>query len=426
MLVPSKFRGDRPRRRPAPRARPARTERRSIEGQWHRIDFGQVRSKTGLAVTSQTALSLAAVFGCINVLSTDLASLSLEVYERLPDGGRRPATDLPLYDLLHIEPNEESTSFSLRQDTWGNTLSWGNGYGEVERTRGGEAVGWHLVTSDRCHPDRTRDGRLWYVVDGKPALPPRDVIHFKGLGRDGLVGLNPIRTVRRMIELGLATEEQGLSLFGNGVRPGGFLEHPAKITPEATKRLRESFDALYAGIEKAGKTILLEEGMKFAPAFISPQDAQWIAARQFQVIEVCRIYRVPPHKVAELSNAHYNNIEHANLDYVTTALMPWCEMAEQELTRKLIPRDQRHRYFVEHELKSLLRGDMQGRAAFYKVLRELGVLSADQIARLENLDPIGPEHGGDKRLVPLNMTTLDQAGADPARGFGGKAGGGST
>lgn len=397
-------------------------QRRSIEGQWHRIDFDACggTSRTGLAVTSQTAMSLAAVYGCINVLATDLASLSLEVYERLPNGGRRPATELPLYELLHISPNEESTSYALRQDTWGNVLSYGNGYGEIEWTRSGQPAGWHLITSDRCYPDRDRNGRLWYVVDGRPALAARSVIHFRGLGRDGLVGLNPIKTVRRMIELGLATEIQGLALFTNGVRPGGFLEHPSELSAEGTARLRKQFDAMYAGVERAGKTILLEEGMKFTPAFISPEDAQWIAARQFQVIEVCRIYRVPPHKVAELTNAHYNNIEHANLDYYTTSLMPWCEMAEQELSRKLIPRDLRHRYFIEHEMKSLLRGDMAGRAAFYKVLRELGVLSADDIARLENLEPIGAAAGGDKRLVPLNMTTLDKAGDGDGDSAGGE------
>lgn len=392
-----------------------RVARRSgtyIEGKWHRVAIGGDTGET--VVTQDSVLALTAAYACINTISTDLAALPLNVYRRLPTGGRDLLRDDPRHDLLHIEPNEETTAFRWRQDAMGpaGVLGWGNRIAEIERTkRTRTPAALHLIDYGRVTISRDRAGRLVYDVDGGTPLYAPDVLHFAGMGKDGVMGLTPIRVARQAFALGLDLQTFGGNVFTNASLPAGFLETDKQLDEEAVKRLRADFEALHRGARNAHRVAILEDGLTYKQTAINPEDAQWLVARRFQLLEVCRMFRVPPHKVMDLQDAHYNNIEQSNLDYVITGLVPWAVMWEQELTRKLFTREERRAgYYCEFNFNALLRGDLAARAAFYKALVEIGVFSPNDVCDLENLNPIDPAMGGDKHLVPANFTTLDQVG----------------
>jgi HK97 family phage portal protein len=210
----------------------------------------------------------------------------------------------------------------------------------------------------------------------------------------------------------MATERFGASFFANGSRPSGVLKIPNVLKKEAADRLRLSWEALQTGSQNTGRTAVLEGGAEWQSITIPPEDAQFLATRQFQVVEVARLYSLPPHKIGDYSQSHLANIEASNLDYMTTTLMPWCKAIEQELNLKLFtPEERAAGYYIEHNMAAFLRGDMKSRAEFYTKLRDLGVFSPNDICERENINPIGPE--GDIRLVPVNMQTLERAGEEP-------------
>jgi HK97 family phage portal protein len=368
---------------------------------------------SGVRVTPETALSFTAVYAAINRISTDLAALSLQLYERLDSGGREPAPLHRVYDLVHLAPNEETSSFNLRRALWAHALGWGNGYAEIVRdTWDGSPREVHLMDPSKVNPDRSRPtktqagGRLVYVEDGNPrAYPSSDIIHLAPLGFDGLRGYSPIALAKQAIGLGIAAEAFGASLFGNGAAPGGVLKTPKTLDDNARHNLRESWRAIHSG-DGAHTVALLEEGMEWQSTTIPPEHAQFLQTRQFQVVEIARLYQLPPHKIGDYSQSHLANVEEANLDYLSTTIMPWCVHAEQELNRKLLFRDERSRFYVEHALTSFLRGNMAARAQFYQAMSALGVMSPNAIARAENLNPIGP--AGDLHLVPLNMAPIEE------------------
>jgi len=369
---------------------------------------------SGILVTPNTAMQFTAVFAAINVIATDTACLPLCVYRTRKSGGRDRIYDHPVHNLLNVSPDGETTAVRYRQAMMGHVLGWGNGYREVVFDGSGRPDALKLM-APTTRPWRSDAGRLWYEpAPSQDSLPPRRVLHLAGLGYDGLVGYSPVAMARQAIGLGIAAEEFGAALFGNGSQPRGYLKTPKKLSAEAAQRLRERFENIHQGTKNAHRLAVLEEGLEWQNSTISPDDAQFLATRQFQVIEVCRMFRLPPHKIADLANAHLSNIEESNIDYLTTTLMPWLEQIEQEVNLKLFTELERQQgYFVKHDMSAFLRGDMKSRAEWLKTLASLGVLSINQMCEIEGLNPVSPEEGGDKRLVPLNMTTLEEAG-EPA------------
>jgi HK97 family phage portal protein len=365
---------------------------------------------SGVNVTPGSALTLTAAYAAINTIATDLASLPLRVYRRRRDEGRDEVRDHPAWDLLAVSPDDETTSMRWRQALYGHLLGWGNGYAEITFDSGSRPTGLYLLNPAMTWAERRpQDKRLFYRIGGSNTLPPGRTLHIAGLGFDGLSGYSPVAMAREAIALGLATEAFGGSFFGNGAHPGGYLSTDKKLLPEARESLRTAWNMVHQGSQNAHKTPVLTDGLKWNPTTVPPEDAQFLATRQFQVVEIARMYRLPPSKLGDFTQSHLANIEASNLDYITTTLMPWCEQVEQELNFKLLTREERAKgFFIEHNMSALLRGDMKSRAEFYTKLRDLGVLSPNQICRFENLNPIGSE--GDIRLVPLNMTTLENAG----------------
>ena len=240
-------------------------------------------------------------------------------------------------------------------------------------------------------------------------LDPSEVLHIPGLGFDGLVGYSPIAMAKNAIGMAIACEEYGAKFFANGAAPGGVLEHPGTI--KDPQRVRESWQSTFGGSGNANKIAVLEEGMKYTPIGISPEQAQFLETRKFQINEIARIFRVPPHMVGDLEKSSFSNIEQQSLEFVKYTLDPWVIRWEQSIQRSLLSKDEKAVYFVKFNLEGLLRGDYQSRMNGYAIGRQNGWMSANDIRELENLDRIPAEDGGDLYLINGNMLPLQNAGA---------------
>ena len=380
---------------------------------------------SGKYVTERSAMQMTAVYCCVRILSEAVASLPLQFYRYTDDGGKEKAVDHPLYFLLHDEPNPEMTSFIFRETLMTHLLLWGNAYSQIIRNGKGEVVALYPLMPDRMKVDRDEHGRLYYEytvydsddVDGRKGtdkvgrtvrLQPHDVLHIPGLGFDGLVGYSPIAMAKNAIGLAIATEEYGSKFFANGAAPSGVLEHPGTIKDPS--KVRESWQATFGGSGNSNKIAVLEEGMKYTPISISPEQAQFLETRKFQIDEIARIFRVPPHMIGDLEKSSFNNIEQQSLEFVKYTLDPWVSRWEQAMVRALLTPDEKKKYFFKFNVDGLLRGDYQSWMNGYATARQNGWMSANDIRELENLDRIPAEQGGDLYLINGNMTKLEDAG----------------
>lgn len=400
-------------------------ERRGLDltdvEQWRNLGL-TAHTASGVSVTADNALRYAAVLACVRVLAETVASLPLITYERDGEGSKMRADNFYLYRLLHDAPNEMLTSFEFRELLQTHLLLWGNAYAEIDFNGRGQTRALWPLRPDKMLEVRGGDDGLEYVYvrpDHKiEVLPGYRVLHLRGLGTNGLTGISPIGLARQAIGLGIAAEEYGARFFGNDARPGGVLQHPGRLGDEAFTRLRESWESRHQGLSRSHRMAILEEGMTFEEIGIPPEDAQFLETRKFQVAEIARIYRVPPHMIGDLERATFSNIEHQSLEFVIHSIRPWLVRWEQTLQERLLTSRERSRYFVEFLVDGLLRGDTQSRYQAYAVGRQNGWLSANDIRRLENMNPV---ENGDLYLVPLNMIPVDQAATPPTPLEGGRA-----
>jgi len=390
----------------------------STAGSAYRFYMGGTTS--GKNVTERSAMQMTAVYSCVRILAEAIAGLPLHVYEYKSDGGKEKAIKHPLYLLLHDEPNPEMSSFVFRETLMTHLLLWGNAYAQIIRNGKNEVVALYPLMPNKMTVDRDEKGQLYYeyqhsndeanTLKGSTVrLKPTDVLHIPGLGFDGLVGYSPIAMAKNAIGMAIACEEYGAKFFANGAAPGGVLEHPGTI--KDPQRVRESWQSTYSGTSNAHKIAVLEEGMKYTPIGISPEQAQFLETRKFQINEIARIFRVPPHMVGDLEKSSFSNIEQQSLEFVKYTLDPWVIRWEQSLTRALLSLDEKQKYFVKFNLEGLLRGDYQSRMNGYAIGRQNGWMSANDIRELENLDRIPTEEGGDLYLINGNMLPMRSAGA---------------
>lgn len=368
------------------------------------------RTTSGVRVNSNTVLTLSAVWNAVGLISDTVAGFPWHVMRRKPDGTKEHNIGGPVDRLLHTRPNPEMTPYTFRQTLTSHRLLWGNGYAEIERNNAGAPIALWPLPPDRV--DVVRDARgLAYQVRTDAGevfqLPAENVLHIRGLGFDGIVGYSVIAFARESFGLGLATEQVGAAVFGNGLRPGGQLELDGRLTPEARKQLRKEVEGRHRGPQNAGSVMILEKGTKFTPSMIPPDDAQWIEARKFQVTEVARWFHVPPHKIGDLEKATFSNIAEQNIDFVQSAIMPIVLGWEQEANWKLLALDA---LFTKMNMRSLLRGNPTQQSEFYRTMINAGVFSVNEVRELEDMNPIGSE--GDKHFIQMNMTTLDKIGED--------------
>nr|DAW88024.1 MAG TPA: Portal [Bacteriophage sp.] len=377
-------------------------------------------STSGKAVTERSAMQMTAVYSCVRILAEAVAGLPLHVYKYTDSGGKEKALDHPLYRLLHDEPNPEMSSFVFRETLMTHLLLWGNAYAQVIRNGKNEVVALYPLMPNKMTVERDSNGQLYYSyyrgsdeairdTQNTVILKPSDVLHIPGLGFDGLVGYSPIAMAKNAIGMAIACEEYGAKFFANGAAPSGVLEHPGTIKDPS--RVREAWQSQFGGSANSGKVAVLEEGMKYTPISISPEQAQFLETRKFQINEIARIFRVPPHMVGDLEKSSFSNIEQQSLEFVKYTLDPWVIRWEQSLMRSLLSLDEKVQYFVKFNLEGLLRGDYQSRMNGYAIGRQNGWMSANDIRELENLDRIPAEEGGDLYLINGNMLPLKDAGA---------------
>ena len=377
-------------------------------------------SSAGKNVNERSAMQMTAVYSCVRILAEAVAGLPLHLYRYKENGGKERAIDNNLYHLLHDEPNKEMSSFIFRETLMTHLLLWGNAYAQIIRNGKGEVIALYPLMPNKMQVDRDENGELYYIytrssdeaktMEGVTVyLTPRDVLHIPGLGFDGLVGYSPIAMAKNAIGLAIATEEYGAKFFANGAAPSGVLEHPGTIKDPS--RLRENWNSTFGGSANSGKVAVLEEGMKYTPISISPEQAQFLETRKFQIDEIARIFRVPPHMVGDLEKSSFSNIEQQSLEFVKYTLDPWVIRWEQSLSRSLLNEDEKRKYFFKFNLEGLLRGDYESRMSGYATARQNGWMSANDIRELENLDKIPAEDGGDLYLINGNMLPLNKAGA---------------
>lgn len=380
--------------------------------------FGPTTS--GKSVNEFTAMQTTAVYSCVRILSEAIASLPLNVY-RYKGNGKERVYDHPLYHILHDEPNSEMTSFVFRETLMSHLLIWGNAFAQIIRDGAGRVVALYPLLPDKMDVGRDKSGEIHYTYTrttdenpnfkgyGQVTLRRQDVLHLPGLGFDGLVGYSPIAMAKNAVGMTLACEEYGASFFANGANPGGVLEHPGVLKDPG--KVRDSWNDVYRGTNNAHKVAVLEEGMKYQQIGIPPEEAQFLETRKFQINEIARLYRIPPHMVGDLEKSSFSNIEQQSLEFVKYTLDPWVIRWEQALQRSLLLPSEKNEYFIKLNVDGLLRGDYQSRMNGYSVGRQNGWLSANDIREMEDMNPVPAEEGGELYLINGNMTKLKDAGA---------------
>tara|TARA_R100000458_G_C8274935_1_gene249927 strand:- start:2409 stop:3605 length:1197 start_codon:yes stop_codon:yes gene_type:complete len=359
---------------------------------------------TGKSVDSNSALGLSAVWGCTKVLSESIASLPLNIYERMADGDRLLADTHRLYFLLHNQPSKLYTSYTFIEYLVKSICLNGNGYAVINRDRNANIVSFTCINPTDVKILQEY-GSLYYNIKGYDELiPAEDIIHVKNLTNDGILGMSPIQYAAESLGWGIALQTYGNTYFGNGGMPSGTLESDKVLTTEAVERLRQSWDKAYGGVDNANKVAVLEEGIQFKPVSISNESAQFLASRQWSISEIARWYRVPPHLIQDLSKSSFNNIEMQSMEFIQYTLTPLLKRFEQEFNSKVFKVNERNRFYVEFNVNGLLRGDAKTRADLYTKAIQWGWMSINEVRRKENLNAI-PD--GDEHLVPMNMTNLD-------------------
>ncbi|MEA5016927.1 MAG: phage portal protein [Candidatus Limiplasma sp.] len=368
-------------------------------------------SMAGKAVTPRTAVQMSAVYACVRVIAETVASLPLHVFEA-KEAGTEKAFAHPLYPILHDEPNGEMTSFILRETMLSHLLLWGNSYCQILRNGRGQIIGLYPLIPDKMNVDRDSGGTLTYdytMRDGRIfRLRPEEVLHIPGLGFDGIMGSSPIALEKNAIGLGMAAEEYGSRFFSNGATPSGVLTHPNTVkNPQA---LRESWNAAYGGSANSGRVAILEENMKFERISMPNNEAQFLESRKFQVAEICRIFRVPPHLVGDLEHATFSNIEHQSISFGVHTIRPWLVRIEQAMNKALFSPKEKGRFYARFNMDGLMRGAYKERMEGYAIGRQNGWLSANDIRDLENMNPLTEAEGGNAYLVNGNMIPIPAVG----------------
>lgn len=376
-------------------------------------------SDTGEVVTPLTALQTSGVYACVQVIAQSIATLPCHLYRRREDGGEEIARDNPLDYILHDQPNPEMTAYSFYETLTAQIALWGNAYAQIIRDGTGRIVELYPLQAAQMQVLRDNAGNLYYQytqsgdskTPGKEInLRPAEVLHVPGMGYNGIVGFSPITIARRSIGMTIAAEKYGGNFYKNGARPSGALEYPGQL--QDPERVRKSWNAVYGGSDNSGKVVILEEGMKYTPIAMSMADAQFIENRKYQLNDIARIYRVPPHMIGDLEKATFSNIEHQSLEFVKYTLAPWVQRWEQAMKRCLLTQKERTEYSMRMNVDGLLRGDYESRMNGYAVARQNGWMNANEIRTLENMNHIPAELGGDDYLINGNMIKITDAGGD--------------
>ena len=366
-------------------------------------------TSTGIRVNEDNAITLSAVWRAVSIYSSLIASLPIQLFKRNGDTSEQ-ITEHPGLDLMTFRPNEVMTAFTFKETLQTAPLTWGNGYAYIWMRNGVPKELQLFKPEDVTIKDK--DGRkIFYDVKNfKNNIPAYQMLHMKGLSFDGITGKSPIDVARESMGGGLALQQFGNKFFGNGAQSSGILMYPGSLKPEAKKNLKDSFKRDNAGLKNSSQTMVLEEGMKYQPLTIPPENAQFLQSRKYSVLEIARWYGLPPHLLMDNDKATYANTELQGIEFLTYSLRPWIKRWEAEMDLKLLTTDQQRNHYFKFNIMALLRADSKSRAIFYRMMLDMGVFTINEVRRLENMNGIGPD--GDKHLVQLARTDLKKIGAN--------------
>lgn len=367
-------------------------------------------TNSGLMINDETVFQVSAFWDCVKILSEDVATLPLVLYKRL-EKGKTKAENHNLFKIINYKPNEEMLIINFLEMLMTNVLLWGNAYVQKIYNKKGEIIEIYPLYSRYMEIKRDKNNNLYFRYNepgNEKDFDKEQIINITGLTMDGITGLSILKYARESLGLTMATEKFGASFFGSGSKPGGVLELPENGRCKDKDQVRAEWNKLYQGIGNANRIAILEGGMKYKPVGIPPEDAQFLQTRQFQIPEVCRWFRMPPHKIADLSNATFSNIEHQGIEYVSNTLRPWLVRFEKSFEAGLLNQKEIKKYFIQFSVDALLRGDFNTRMQGYATARQNGWINADEIREKEDMNPMPEGEGGEKYLVNGNMIPINE------------------
>jgi len=366
---------------------------------------------TGKFVNEQTSLQCSAVYACVRVIAETVASLPFNVYRRLPEGGKRVATEHPVHYLIHDSPNEELTAYEFWETLMLHVLTWGNAYARVLTGARDVVTALIPIPPDRVEVRRDLDTGVRYYRISEPGKDPEilfddQILHIPGLGYDGLRGYSPIEMQRQAVGLALAAEEYGARFFGNNAAPPMYLHSTQQLTDKSKENLMQWFSRKFGGVSNSHKLGILDNGVEIKTVPINHRDIQFLELRKFQIEEIARIFRVPLHLIQNLDRSTHNNIENQSIDFAMHTIRPWLVRIEKRVNKALFGPRESGTYFAEFVMEGLLRGDAKSRAEFYTAMRNAGIMTANEIREKENLNPLP---GGDELFIQGAMVPVSQA-----------------
>jgi HK97 family phage portal protein len=385
--------------------------------------LGGYSSYSGKTITPDAALEAAAVYACVKILGEDMGALPFFLFRRSADRKSTvKAFEHPLYEKLHDLANPDTTAGEFVETLTAHAALTGNGFAKIARNGRGEVLAlWPLmprdvqiITDDNGLSYKVRDGKEW-----KP-FPRKAMFHLRGFTLTGLAGDDILSRAKHVLGLTLAGQEYAGRFFAQDASAGTIIERPIeapKLGPGAAELIKEAWKKWHQGIAKSHEPALLAEGMTAKRLDPDHQKLQLLDSRTFQILEVARLFRMPPHKIAELSRATFSNIEEQQIEYVSQALHPWRKRWRQTVHRCLLTKEERPDYFAEHNLEALLRGDFKTQSEGWARLLEKGVSSINEVRALLNLNPVD---GGDKHFIQLNMQSITDAATGAAVAQGAK------
>lgn len=375
--------------------------------------MGTVGTVAGVPVDAEAAQKLSTVWRCVRLLSETVAGLPLVMFENMANGEeRKRATNHPLYEVLHNQPNAQQSAFEFWELMMGYVLLRGNAHALIQPGPRGPVDQLIPIHPDRVRVERLGNGRLRYQVkepDGtETPVNDEDMFHLRGPSADGVTGMSIIDYAKESFGMGLAGERYGGRFFRNDTKPSGILSTDKKLTPGAKERLASDWKAMHGGGNQH-QVAVLEEGLNWQAVSITPEEAQFLQTREFQAEDVCRWFGVPPHMVGLTSKATSwgSGIEQMSIGFVTYTLMPWLVRIQQAISRDLIIAT--NRFFAEFVVAGLLRGDTLARYQAYQTGITTGFMTPNEARRLENMNPLP---GLDDPLRPLNMGTAGEQSAN--------------
>lgn len=401
---------------------PETTWRDRLAGAWRSITLGPFNPKdktighyfgsgepasSGERVNEQKALSVSAFWSAATMLAADIGSLPLHLFKRLGDGSKQRYETHPLYRLLHDSPNADMSAMQFRESLMLSVLISGNAFAEIERDQAGRPIALHLLQPSAVTPFFDDQRQLRYRVPGirggDVILSAYDLLHLRGPSGDGIVGYSLIELAKDTLGLALASGKYAGRFFRNYSQIGGIVTTPNALPDLARENLKKALEARHQGADRAHGLLLLETGMTYTPTSVNPRDSQFAELREQQIREVARYFKIPPVMIGDLSRATWSNYEQAQSQYYQQAIRPWLVRLEAELNRTLVSSLERSTQFFEHSIEGYLRAAPQERANFYSALLDRGVMTINEVRRLENLAPVT---GGDTPRVPMNNEPL--------------------